>query len=175
MTRHDLSKAPINDFEIRFYAPHRGAPHPRFDRFEEGVEQAYEYLKDPLHADFALVVGPVERGTPVPNLLLERKPDVGVLIQLYLPERISPAGEDGYYNLVEPENLNRVSIKDVSTIYEEPDRKDMVQTRLSEGVLFSKRMYVRPKVAEDALKSYLESRNLNDMLKTKPWKFIGLI
>jgi hypothetical protein len=51
----------------------------------------------------------------------------------------------------------------------------MVQTRLGEGVLFSKRMYVPPQLAEDALKSYLESRNLNDMLKTNPWKFIGLI
>ena len=166
---------PSNSFEIRFYTPHNGAPHPRFDRFEEGVEQAYEYLKDPRHADFALLVGPVERGTPEPNLLLERKPDVGVLVQLYLPERISPAGEDGYYNLVERENLNRVSIKDVSTIYEEPDRKDMVASRLGQGVLFSKRMYVPPALAEDALKSYLDSRNLDTALKEKPWKFVGLI
>jgi hypothetical protein len=166
---------PSNNFEVRFYVPHNGAPHPRFDRFEEGVEHAYEYLKDPRHADFALLVGPVERGTPEPNLLLERKPDVGVLVQLYLPERISPEGEDGYYNLVEPENLDRVSIKDVSTIYEEPDRKDMVESRLGQGVLFSKRMYVPPELAEDALKSYLDIRNLDTALKGKPWKFVGLI
>lgn len=72
-----------------FYAPPEQASRAHFDRFEQVVERAYEYL-------------------------------------------------------VEPRDLDRVSIKDVSTIYEEPDRKGMVQTRLSEGVLFSPRMYVSP-------------------------------
>ena len=166
---------PNNGFEVQFYAPRDGAPHRHFESFEEGVEKAYEYLKDPRHSDFALTVGPVQRNAPMPTLMLERKPDVGVLVQLYLPERMSPEGEDGWYNLVEPADLDRVSIKDVSTSYDEPDRKDMVPTRLSEGVLFSKRMYVPPELAEDALMFYLDSRNLDDSLKKKPWKFIGLI
>jgi hypothetical protein len=107
--------------------------------------------------------------------MLERKPDVGVLVQLYVPERMSPEGRDGWYSLVEPANLDRVSTKDVSTIYDEPDRKDMVPTHLSQGVLFSKRMYVPPELAEDALTFYLDGRSLGDTLKNKPWKFIGLI
>jgi hypothetical protein len=166
---------PSKDFELHFYEPRNGAPHPHFDRFEEGVEKAYEYLKDARHSDFALAVAPVQGDAPVPTLMLERKPDVGVLVQLFVPEHMSPEGEDGWYNLVEPVDLDRVSIKDVSTIYDEPDRKDMVQTRLSEGVLFSKRMYVPPELAEDALAFYLDSRNLDDTLKKKPWKFMGLI
>ncbi len=166
---------PSNDFEIQFYVPRNGAPHIRLEHFEEGVEKAHEYLKDPLHSDFALAVGPVQRDAPVPTLMLERKPDVGVLVQLYVPERMSPEGQDGWYSLVEPANLDRVSTKDVSTIYDEPDRKDMVPTRLSQGVLFSKRMYVPPELAEDALAFYLDGRSLGATLKNKPWKFIGLI
>ena len=110
---------------------------------------------------------------PLPTLNLERKPEVGVLVQLYVPEHMSPEGEDGWYNLVEPANFDRVSIKDVSTVYDEPDRKDMVETRLSQGVLFSRHMYVPPGLALDALKFYLETRILRDALKEKPWKFIG--
>jgi hypothetical protein len=77
--------------------------------------------------------------------------------------------------LVEPRDLDQVSIKDVSTIYDEPDRKDMVQTGLSQGVLFSPRMYVSPDLARDALAFYLDTRNLDDTLKKQPWKLIGLI
>ena len=165
---------PNGDFEIQFYAPN-GTRNRNFDHFEEGVEKAYEYLKDPQHSDFALAVGPVQRDAPVPTLMLERKPDVGVLVQLYVPERMSPEGEDGWYNLVEPADLDRVSIDDVSTVWDKPDRDDMVETRLSQGVLFSKRMYVPPALAQDALKVYLETHNLQETLRQKPWKFIGLI
>src|SRR5260370_11274059 len=118
MPTFDLSHR--DDFEIRFYVPHNGGPHPLFDHFEEGVEEAFEYMKDPRHLDFALAVGPVRRGPLEPTLMLERKPDVGVLVQIFVPERMSPQGEDGWYNLVEPANFGGVSIKDVSTIYEEP-------------------------------------------------------
>jgi hypothetical protein len=162
-------------FEMRFYAPPEEASGANFDRFDEGVEKAYEYLKDPRHSDFALAVGPVARNANSQTLLLEQIPDAGVLVQLFVPERMSPEGEDGWYTLVEARDLDRVSIKDVSTIYDEPDRKDTVQTRLSEGVLFSPRMYVSPELAKDALAFYLDSRNLDDSLKKKPWKFIGLI
>jgi hypothetical protein len=164
-----------SDFEIRFYVPHGRGPHPHFDLFADGVDQAFEYLKDPRHSDFALVVGSVQRGPGEPTLLLERQPEVGVLVQIFVPERMSPDGEDGWYTLVERANFDRVSIKDVSTIYEEPDRQDMVLTRLSEGVLFSRHLYVTPELAGDALTFYLEGRNLDDAIKNNPWKFIGLI
>lgn len=160
---------------MRFYVPPGEAAGAPFDRFEEGVTQAYAYLQDPRHSDFALVVGPVARNGNSQMLMLEQIPDAGVLVQLFVPERMSPEGEDGWYTLVEPRDLDRVSIKDVSTIYEEPDRREMVQTRLSEGVLFSPHMYVLPDLAKDALAFYLDSRNLNDTLKKKPWKFMGLI
>ena len=141
MPTFDLSQR--DDFEIRFYVPRNGAPQPPFDYFEAGVEKALEYLKDPRHLDFALAVGPVRRGPHEPTLMLERRPDIGVLVQIFVPERMSPEGEDGWYTLVERANFDRVSIKDVSTIYEEPERQDMVLTRLSEGVLFSRHLYVR--------------------------------
>jgi hypothetical protein len=160
---------------MHFYAPPEEASGAHFDRFEEGVEKAYEYLKDPRHSDFALSVGPVARNAHSQTLMLEQIPDAGVLVQLFVPERMSPEGEDGWYTLVESRDHDRVSIKDVSTIYEEPDRKDVVQTRLSEGVLFSPRMYVSPALAKDALAFYLESRDLDDTLRKKPWKFLGLI
>jgi hypothetical protein len=163
------------DFEIQFYEPRSGGSQSHFDRFEDGVEKALEYLKDPRHSDFALVVRAVHRGPSEPTLMLERQPDAGALVQIFVPERMSPEGEDGWYNLVERANFDRVSIKDVSTIYEEPDRQDMVQTRLSEGVLFSRHLYVTPELAGDALTFYLERRNLRDALKNSPWKFIGLI
>ena len=51
----------------------------------------------------------------------------------------------------------------------------MVSTRLSEGVLFSKRVYVPLEHAEDTLKFYLDSRNLENTLKQKPLKFIGIV
>ena len=157
-----------------FYAP-AGTPKVRFERFDEGVEKAYEYLKDHRHSDFALSLSNMKDGASTPTLNLERKPDVGVLVQLFVPEHMSPEGEDGWYNLVEPANLDKVSIKDVSTVYQEPNRKDMVETRLSEGVLFSRHMYVPPSLALDALKFYLETPNLSDALRKKPWKFVGLI
>jgi hypothetical protein len=163
------------DFEIRFYEPRSGGSHSHLDRFEDGVEEALKYLKDPRHSDFALAVGPVNRGPGERTLMLERQPDAGALVQIFVPERMSPEGEDGWYNLVEPANFDRVSIKDVSTIYEEPDRQDMVQTRLSEGVVFSRDLYVTPELAGDALTFYLERGNLRDALKNNPWKFIGLI
>jgi hypothetical protein len=173
MPTFDLSQR--DDFEIRFYVPRNGGPHPHFDHFEDGVKKALEYMKDPRHSDFALAVGPVQRGPGEPTLLLERQPDVGVLVQIFVPERMSPQGEDGWYNLVEPANFDHVSIEDVSTIYEEPDRQEMVHTRLSEGVLFSRHLYVTPELAGDALTFYLERRNLDDALKNNPWKFMGLI
>jgi hypothetical protein len=163
------------DFEIRFYVPRNGAPQQPFDHFHAGVEKALEYLKDARHLDFALAVGPVGRGPLKPTLMLERQPEVGVLVQIFVPERMSPQAEDGWYNLVEPAHFDHVSIKDVSTIYEEPERQDMVLTRLSEGVLFSRHLYVTPELAEDALTFYLERRNLDDALKNNPWKFMGLI
>jgi hypothetical protein len=166
---------PNSGFDIQFYAPRNGAPKPHFDKFEDGVEKAYGYLKDPSHSDFALAVGPSQRDAPVPTLMLERMPEAGVLAQLYVPEDLSPVGEDGWYNLVERANFEHVSIKDVSTVYQEPDRKDMVRTRLSEGVLFSPRMYVTPDLALAALRSYLETRDLRETLEQKPWKFVGLI
>jgi hypothetical protein len=173
MPTFDLSQR--DDFAITFYMPRNGAPQPPFDRFDGGVEKALEYLKAPRHLDFALAVRSVRGGPHERTLMLERQPDVGVLAQIFVPERMSPEGEDGWYNLVEPANFDRVSIKDVSTIYEEPDRHDMILTRLSEGVLFSRHLYVTPELAVDALTFYLERRNLDDALKNNPWKFIGLI
>lgn len=173
MPTFDLSHR--DDFEIRFYVPRNGAPQPALDRFDEGVEKALEYLKDPRHLDFALTVGPVGRRPLEPTLMLERQPEVGVLVQIFVPERMSLEGEDGWYNLVEPANFDRVSIKDVATIYEEPERQDMVLTRLSEGVLFSRQLYVTPELAGNALTLYLERRSLDDALKNSPWRFMGLI
>jgi hypothetical protein len=166
---------PNSGFDMRFYAPRNGAAQPHFQKFEEAVEKAYDYLQDPRHSDFAVAVGPSQRDAPVPSLMLERMPEVGVLVQLYVPEDLSPEGEDGWYNLVEPANFEHVSIKDVSTVYQEPDRKDMVRTRLSDGVLFSPRMHVTPDLALAALRSYLETRDLRETLEQKSWKFVGLI
>jgi hypothetical protein len=84
---------PNSGFDIQFYAPRNGAPKPHFDKFEDGVEKAYGYLKDPSHSDFALAVGPSQRDAPVPTLMLERMPEVGVLVQLYVPEDLSLEGK----------------------------------------------------------------------------------
>jgi hypothetical protein len=166
---------PTEEFEILWYAPRNGPTDSRFETFEAGVESAYDYLKDPLHADFALTVGPVGRTRPVPSLVLERKPDAGVLAQIYVPEAMSPAGEDGWYTLVRPPDFDQVTIQDVSVVGDGTDPTGKVETRIAEGALFSRRMYVPPELAEDALRFYLHTRDLDEALKRKPWKFIGLI
>jgi len=166
---------PTEEFEILWYAPRHGVAKYRFDTFEAGVESAYEYLKDPLHSDFALTVGPVGRTTPVPSLALERKPDAGVLAQIYVPEIMSPAGEDGWYTLVRPPDFDQVTIQDVSVVGDGTDPTGKVETRIAEGALFSRRMYVQYQLAQEALKLYLETRDLKQALHRKPWKFVGLI
>jgi len=166
---------PTEEFEIHWYAPRHGVAKSRFDTFEAGVESAYEYLTDPLHSDFALTVGPVSRQAPVPCLLLERMPDAGVLAQIYVPEAMSPAGEDGWYTLVRPQDFDQVTIQDVSVVGDDTDPTGKVETRLAEGALFSRRMYVPCQLAEEALKLYLETKDLIQALKQKPWKFVGLI
>jgi hypothetical protein len=170
-----VSVVPTEEFEILWYAPRNGVAESRFDTFEAGVEAAYGYLKDPLNTDFALTVGPVDRTTPVPSLVLERMPDAVVLVQIYVPEAMSPAGEDGWYTLVRPPDFDQVTIQDVSVIGDGTDPTGKVETRIAEGALLSRRMYVPCQLAEEALKLYLETRDLNQALKQKPWKFVGLI
>jgi hypothetical protein len=148
------------------------------DRFEQGVERACQFLEGSGalgDVEFALSVSSSGRGSDSPTLNLERKPGIGVLAQVFASESWSPSGEEGWYNLMEPRYHDQFGDQDVTTIWERGDREDMVETRLSQGVLFSRRMFVPLEMALDALRSYLQSGEPGRALEHRSWKFVGLI
>lgn len=142
----------------------------------DGVGIARYFLvavKESDHISFSIVV---ESGETQPSLNLERIPDGRVLLQVFVPKAVSPEGEDGWYNLMEPQDHDSFSLeRDVSSIYKSENQPGMVETRLSEGVLFARKMYAPAGMALEAVNHLMESNDLATALTHDPWKYVGLI
>lgn len=146
--------------------------------FLEGVEIVRYFLDtfaEEKQASFALTVANDVPDGPQPSLLVEGTSDGNVILQVFAPKEMSPEDEEGWYNVMEPKNHDSFSERDISTIWQRADRTGMVETRLSEGVLFAKKMYVPVEMALDCVNHLLEVRDLRTALADKAWKYVGMI
>lgn len=146
--------------------------------FFDGVAIVRYFLdtfKEEIGPRFALTVASEVRDEPGPTLMVERVSDGNVLLQLFVPEEMSPEGEEGWYNVMEPRYQDTFSDQDISTVYEDSQRPGMVETRLSQGVLFAKKMYVPIEMALDCVNRLLEVRDLRTVLADEAWKYVGMI
>jgi hypothetical protein len=147
--------------------------------FTDGAKFALYMLvnfKDLDAAEFTLQIGKGQQDARSTALLVERTKGAGVTLQLYMPESISPANEDGWYVLMEPRFHSEFSIdNDVSTTWEDEIPPGMIRSRLAEGVIFSKRMYAPIDMAVESLSFFIDGHDFPDLVKNKPWKFVGLI
>jgi hypothetical protein len=169
-----------SEYKLTFFSrDNMSFPHALVERFEEGAAIAHYLLdaaRDAGGADLALSMS---RPTLVAHSLtlhMECRRGVGVLLQAYVPEGSSPAGEEGWYGLMEPRYHDRFSLdEDVAAVGDDSAKPDMIPTRLTDGFLFSRRMFVPLEMAIDSLGFFMESGDLGAMLTSKPWKFLGLI
>lgn len=148
------------------------------DSFLDGVRIArylLEVVRESDRSAFAVIVTSDVLDAPEPSLHVERIPGGNVLLQLFVPQAMSPESEDGWYNLTDPKGHNSFSERDISTIWDDGSNPGMVETRLSEGVLFAKKMYVPAEMALDAVNHLLEVQDLRTALSDSPWKYVGVI
>jgi hypothetical protein len=166
-------------FQVQFFSyTERQPPDAGVATFPDGVGIARYFLENFEKVDeagFTIAVVGKERGPGWPTLHVERTPSVGVLVQLFMPEALSPAHEDGWYILMEPRYHDLFSESDISTTWESGGRPDMVESHLSQGAMFSRKLYVPVGMAIEAVDSLLETGDLPAGLANQPWKFVGLI
>lgn len=166
-------------YRVSFLKQDFGAsPSAIVDGFFDGVEIA-RYLLESFGAldaaSFAMTVTSEDRDTSFPYLQVERPPTGGVLVQLWVPDTMSPNGEDGWYNLMDLGEQDGFSSRDIAVVDDGGDHAGMVETRLAEGALFSRRMYVPVAAALEAVDQVLSLQDVQKAVTDARWKFIGLI
>lgn len=154
------------------------SPSAMVESFFEGVEIA-RYLLRTFgtldRATFAMTVTRTDRNTSFPYLQVECIPTGAVLVQLWVPEALSPNAEDGWYNLMDPAQQDSFSDRDIAVADDGGDHEGMVESRLAEGAMFSKKLYVPVSLALESIERLLDLQDVRAAVTDARWKFVGLI